>query len=261
MLGDDELLLVEPDAGPPPEPARPQIVTVRWTLGTAAILVVMVLVTTAVAGAVALAVRGMHLGAVAQGVAIGGALISAYLVQLALVAWAARRSGSTLAPAVGLVRVVDGGRYFLAAIGVALLARLAAGWYAVILQALHVKLPGENVDVTRLLPSGAVGTVLTFVLLVMIAPLAEEVVFRGVVLDSLRDRWGDGAAIVGSSVLFALVHANPFVVLPIFGLALGLGYLFVRSRSLWVSITCHSAFNALGFIALLLVKGNWMAAR
>lgn len=254
-------LAPEPEVEPPPGKAPPRIVSVHWTLGTALVLVVMVLATTIVAGGVALGVRGLHWGALAQGIAVGAALVGSYLVQLALVAWAARRLGSPFAPAVGLVRVRDGGRFFLAAVGVALLARLGAGWYAVILQALHVKLPGENVDVTRLLPSGPAGAALTFALLVLVAPLAEEVVFRGVLLSALRDRWGDGIAILGSSAVFAAVHVNPFVVVPIFGLALGLGYLFVRSRSLWVSVACHSTFNALGFIALLLVKSNWMAAR
>lgn len=250
------------DTSLPPVPTEPEpLVAVMWPLGAALTLVVFVFAMSVVGGAIALDALRLHWPTAAKAVGVGVILIGAYATELWVVAWAARRLGSRFRPAVGLRRVIEPASWFAAAVGVAVLARLSAGWYALVLQLLHVKLPGENVDVTRLLPHGAVGTAVTFALLVIVAPFAEEVVFRGVLLSSLRNRWGDRAAIVGSALLFAAIHVNPYVIVPIFLLALGLGWLFVRSRSLWVSITCHASFNALGFAALMLVKANWLWTR
>lgn len=247
---------------PPEPPAEPQrLVSVRWPLETASVLVLMMLAVSVAGGLVALATRNLGLNQSAQALVMATVLIGSYVFEIGVVAWAARRLGSALPAAVGLRDIVEPGKWIAAALAVAVLARVGAAWYALILQALHVQLPGENVDVTRLFPHGPLGSALTFALLVFAAPFAEEVVFRGVLLTSLRDRWGDASAIVGSAAIFAVIHLNPYVMTPIFLLALGLGWLFVRSRSLWVNILCHASFNALGFAALMLVRSNWMLAR
>ena len=58
------------------------------------------------------------------------------------------------------------------------------------LSAIGIDLPSEDLAVFRLLPGGPLGVVLTVLLLVVVAPLAEEVVYRGVLLSSLESRWG-----------------------------------------------------------------------
>ena len=76
-----------------------------------------------------------------------------------------------------------------------------------------------------------------------IPALVEEFAFRGVVLGVLR-RYGDGFAIVASSLLFGLVHGN-FIQIPFaFFTAVALGYAVVRTGSLVPAIVLHFLNNA-----------------
>jgi membrane protease YdiL (CAAX protease family) len=81
----------------------------------------------------------------------------------------------------------------------------------------------------------------------IMAPLAEEFIYRGVLMTTLLKTLGIGGAILASSVIFAVVHisAQPQAVLPLFILALALGYIAYRTRSLVGPIVGHSLFNAL----------------
>lgn len=80
---------------------------------------------------------------------------------------------------------------------------------------------------------------------VLVAPLFEELLFRGLLLQVvwqyLRVAW---VAIVVSALVFGLVHmAQPQDVPPLVTLGLALGYLRVRTGSLWPGIVLHAAFN------------------
>ena len=85
-------------------------------------------------------------------------------------------------------------------------------------------------------------------LAVVIAPVTEELVFRGLILRGLLGRWRPAAAILFSSGLFALVHFNP-VQAPV-ALLLGLltGWLYVRTRSLGLCILAHALNNAASYL-------------
>lgn len=81
----------------------------------------------------------------------------------------------------------------------------------------------------------------------IMAPLAEEFIYRGVLMMSLVRQAGIGGALAVSSAVFALAHlpAEPQAVLPLFVLALALGYVAYRTRSLVGPIFGHSLFNIL----------------
>jgi membrane protease YdiL (CAAX protease family) len=91
--------------------------------------------------------------------------------------------------------------------------------------------------------------------IVLVAPAAEEIFFRGVVLNAWLREYGERVAIIGSAALFAAIHAdfnNPEAiltsiarVLPIFGLGLALAFVYRRTGSLLASIGLHMGFNAL----------------
>lgn len=85
-------------------------------------------------------------------------------------------------------------------------------------------------------------------LAVVIAPVTEELVFRGLILRGLLGRWRPAAAILFSAALFALVHFNP-VQAPV-ALLLGLltGWLYVRTRSLGLCILAHALNNAASYL-------------
>lgn len=97
---------------------------------------------------------------------------------------------------------------------------------------------------------------LMLLLVVVLAPVVEEFIFRGVLLQRWAMKWGLRKALVASSVLFGLLHPNNPVGLTLFGLAMGL--LYVRSRSLWVPIVCHGLNNlaAVGISRLGKVTGS-----
>ena len=103
-------------------------------------------------------------------------------------------------------------------------------------------------DVESQFPSLYDGLIL--LLVIGIAPVVEELIFRGVLLQRWATKWGLRKALMATSVLFGLLHTNNPVGLTLFGLAMGL--LYVRSRSLWVPIGCHMLNNlaAVGIVML-----------
>ncbi len=84
-------------------------------------------------------------------------------------------------------------------------------------------------------------------LLIVYAPLVEELVFRGILLQRWSIKWGLPWGIAASSALFGLLHFNNPLGLMLFGLVMGL--LYVRTQSLWVPIICHG-LNNLGAVGI-----------
>ncbi len=79
------------------------------------------------------------------------------------------------------------------------------------------------------------------------APLAEEVIFRGQLFAALsRTRLGVSGTTVVTAALWALLHSSePWLSIGlIFVMGLIFGWLMYRFGSLWVTIACHSAWNA-----------------
>lgn len=77
----------------------------------------------------------------------------------------------------------------------------------------------------------------------ILAPFFEEFVFRGVILGKLR-RFGNGIAIFGSAIAFGMFHGN-FIQIPFaFLCGLALGYIVVRTGSLWASVLVHFLNNS-----------------
>jgi CAAX protease family protein len=92
---------------------------------------------------------------------------------------------------------------------------------------------------------------LNALVVVLAAPIAEEVFFRGLGVRVLGFL-GGFVAIVGTSLVFALAHGL-LVAVPALGiLALGLGWLRWRTESVWPSVIAHASYNLLGVIGALL---------
>lgn len=105
---------------------------------------------------------------------------------------------------------------------------------------------------------GGVALGLAVVAAVVLAPLLEEVVFRGVLFQALGRRLGVLPAALLSGVLFAVVHLE--VSAPAYQLALALlgtwfAYAFHRTRSLVVPIVAHATFNGLQIAAAVGLGG------
>lgn len=94
--------------------------------------------------------------------------------------------------------------------------------------------------------------VLGFVALVLIAPIAEEVLFRGYLFGKLKKHLPLWVAIIITSVLFGIVHGAWNVGIDTFVLGVVLCLLRVISGSLWPSILLHMIKNGIAFYLLFI---------
>lgn len=84
------------------------------------------------------------------------------------------------------------------------------------------------------------------------APLVEELMFRGFLLPPLQRRAGDVGAIVAGGTLFGLVHmTDPFAVVPLVALGVGLSWLRLRTGSIWPGVVVHVANNTIALVVSL----------
>ncbi|WP_418981909.1 lysostaphin resistance A-like protein [Alistipes sp.] len=89
---------------------------------------------------------------------------------------------------------------------------------------------------------------------IVFAPVFEETICRGVVLGSVRAKWGVVAAWLLSSLFFGVLHLQPLLVINAFFIGLILGFIYLATGSLWASIILHAVNNAMAY--LLLVSGH-----
>jgi membrane protease YdiL (CAAX protease family) len=95
-----------------------------------------------------------------------------------------------------------------------------------------------------------------FLGIVLGAPIAEEVLFRGYGLSRIRELGGEGRALLFTALVFAFAHMH-WVKLPgTFALGLFLGWLVLRTGSLWPALLGHFTINASAVVLSLLVPGE-----
>ena len=103
-------------------------------------------------------------------------------------------------------------------------------------------------------PRGFFGFLLSLLATAVVPPLVEEIACRGLVLGSLR-RFGDGFAVLVSAILFGLMHGNfdqmPFA----FMVGLVLGFIVVKTDSLWIAVAVHAANNFISVAFEYLLAG------
>jgi membrane protease YdiL (CAAX protease family) len=92
---------------------------------------------------------------------------------------------------------------------------------------------------------GDMGPIQLLVLGVIVAPLSEELLMRGIILRRLRTGMTSGRALVTSSLLFGMAHFFPVQVIQTFVIGLVLGWLFFRTNSLLIPIAGHALNNAI----------------
>lgn len=125
--------------------------------------------------------------------------------------------------------------------------------------------PGLNVDQEQEIGFenvvGLLALTMTFVSLVILPPLTEEIVVRGVLYSSLKKALPVLWAVVATSFIFAAAHlpmggaAGPLYIaaLDTFVLSLVLIYLREKTGGLWAPITLHAIKNGIAFVALFVL--------
>ncbi len=102
------------------------------------------------------------------------------------------------------------------------------------------------------------------VVVALLGPFAEELMFRGYMQTRLLERLPAWAAVGVSSLLFALMHLDPVHVLGVFPIGVALGVVAWRSRSLWPAVLAHALNNGIAAIAGRLTgaepgeRGSWV---
>jgi uncharacterized protein len=199
----------------------------------------------------ALMVLYVGLGGTAQGFSPAGGLVWTELFVFLLPPIVAA-SGSNLLPSrfLRLARRPTTRQVLLgAATGLALF--LAASGIMSLTTLLVPRSWVETFDVTHLFQGSGRERLAMALIASLLAPLAEEVAFRGYVLSALRTHLRPGAAIAASSVLFAAMHLDPVRLPAVLFLGAFLGWLAWRSGSLWPAVAAHAVNNGLGSIAVL----------
>lgn len=111
--------------------------------------------------------------------------------------------------------------------------------------------PLDAPDNVKIMFANMSKTALGYVVLGVLAPITEEVVFRGAILRVLKHYFAGNKtwiALVVSSCIFAVVHANNIQIVNAFGMGLLLGVLYLRTQSVIPSIIFHVANNSLAFL-------------
>ena len=91
-------------------------------------------------------------------------------------------------------------------------------------------------------PVTVTGMILNVICVVVLPAFIEEIIFRGIVMQSLR-RFGDIFALVASSLMFGIFHLNLVQMPYAFIMGLCIGYIVMRSGSIWVGILIHFVNN------------------
>jgi membrane protease YdiL (CAAX protease family) len=115
--------------------------------------------------------------------------------------------------------------------------------------------------IVDMFPHTRTGFALFLLMAVGIAPLAEEIVFRGFLFQGLvksfNVAFGEPVSVVCgvllSAAVFSLIHFDLGVFVPLFEVGIVLAAVFYISRSLWTSIAFHAVFNFISVLAWWLI--------
>ncbi len=128
----------------------------------------------------------------------------------------------------------------LIAMGVSVIGAFASQLFAFFLSL--VGFAPTEINIT--IPYTPAASILYLLNLTVFSPIIEEVVFRGIVLNTLR-RFGDSFALFISSLFFALIHMHLLQIPNAFLMGLVIGYFVLYSGSLWTGILIHVINNSL----------------
>jgi membrane protease YdiL (CAAX protease family) len=98
-------------------------------------------------------------------------------------------------------------------------------------------------------PHSAFGAAMFILVAVVMAPLFEEIVFRGFLFRGFANSWGWMWGALASAAIFGAAHLQLDVFLPLAALGFVLAWAYHRTGSLWTCITMHALFNLIAVAA------------
>ena len=91
----------------------------------------------------------------------------------------------------------------------------------------------------------------------LVAPVTEELYFRGFLFPAIKSRYGLPAGLIGSGLIFGLLHLDPVRLLPLALGGVGLAYLYERTENIFAPIVAHTTWNTI-MILLLYLALRWV---
>jgi hypothetical protein len=233
----------EPDDAPGDAPAH-------WTLAEAALALAATLVgqsVAAIGAALTLRADGMP-----DRLAFFGIVLIGYALPAVTLVVLARRKPGSMWSALGFRPVKPS--FVVSGVLVAWLIYLGASTFYVLAITALGQLGLDVSSFTRMIDyfseGGVVPLLLTGVALVVIAPVVEEAVFRGVIQPALSRRFDIAVGVLVAGLLFAAIHFDAWGLIQLAILGILLGVLARLGKSIWPSVALHALVNAQ---ALLLV--------
>ncbi len=246
-----------PDDPAPPEVAPPASGRPAWPPVTA-FLVILAGLAGALGAGLIITIVAVIFGADVQDPPPSVAISSTAVQDVCFVGAAvifARARGLTAPWQLGLRRTT-----LKAGVGWAGLAFLALIVFSVAYNALIGQQDAENLPESLGVDQSTAALVATAVLVTVVAPIAEEILFRGYVFPALRNWRGTAPAVAVTGLLFGLLHVlsapvYALVPLALFGSLLCVVYL--KTRSLYPCIALHSVNNCIAFGGAPEVDWTW----
>lgn len=131
----------------------------------------------------------------------------------------------------------------VAGIGFCMVANIVTSYFTVFLGIFGVELSSPDIA----MPKGFSGVLTTVIRVVVVAAITEELTLRGYIMGNLR-KYGDKFAILVSALVFAVMHGNliqaPFALIAGFGI----GYLSIKTGTIWTGIAIHFANNLISTV-------------
>lgn len=126
-------------------------------------------------------------------------------------------------------------------------------WGIILMAAISVVIePLFNLDIFTMPEVGIGRGVWAIFALCIVAPIFEEFICRGFILESLRSKYGVWIAILVSSIFFALMHSsNPILVINAFFMGIVLAFVYVQSGSIFAPMILHAINNGIAYIVLI----------
>lgn len=148
------------------------------------------------------------------------------------------------------------GERFFPVLGRSLLALAAAYPVLLLVQAMVYGVAGTDVqpqEVVRFLQEASTprDRLAVMVMAVVVAPLAEEVIFRGYLYPVGKRYLGPFVSLGITSLLFAVLHGHAASIPALFALAVCLGLAYEKSGSLLVPMIMHAVFNAVSIAGIM----------
>lgn len=187
---------------------------------------------------------------------VGLVLFNAFVYSLAVmivfipILW--KRQGHDVSELVGTVK-----RLTLSGFGAAIFGYVVYFIVSTLVSIAVSNVPGFNSDQTQDIGfkdlTHTYEYIAAFIGLVILPPIAEELLFRGYLFGRLRKRQGFFVSALVTSAVFGFVHFQWNVGIDVFVLSLVLCYLRERTGSIWAGMIVHGLKNGLAYFVLFIV--------